>query len=152
METEWDTGYFIGINSRTTEYLIAQGSGIFSAATIQRHQDDKAYDPDIVKEVTILHRDYVMRGSKSTPTEVRPHTAATSTPNPRGAPADPTGKRARSRPAKREDAMDDEKRSDTLGVQGSTAADFARKLSGSGANGSSRWRSGLCGYYRNGQP
>ena len=24
METEWDTGYFIGINSRTTEYLIAK--------------------------------------------------------------------------------------------------------------------------------
>ena len=34
METEWDTGYFIGINSRTTEYLIAKGSCIFSTTTI----------------------------------------------------------------------------------------------------------------------
>ena len=85
METEWDTGYFIGINSRTTEYLIAKGSGIFSTTTIRRHQDDKAYDPNIVKEVTILHRDFEMHGAKSTPTEVRPHTAAASTPNPAAA-------------------------------------------------------------------
>ena len=33
--------------------------------------------------------------------------------------------------------MDDEKRSETLGVQGSTAADFARKLSRSQSSGSS---------------
>ena len=85
METEWDTGYFIGINSRTTEYLIAKGSGIFSTTTIRRYQDDKACDPEIVKEETILHRDYVMHGAKSTPTEVRPHTAAASTPNPAAA-------------------------------------------------------------------
>lgn len=60
---------------------------------------------------------------------------ATSTPNPRDAPADRAGKRARSRPAKSEEAMDDDKRSDTLGVQGSTAADFARKLSRSQSSG-----------------
>jgi len=89
METEWDTGYFIGINSRTTEYLIAKGSGIFSTTTIRRHQDDKAYDPEIVKEVTILHRDYVMDGAKSTPVGVRQHTAATSTPNPEATPIMP---------------------------------------------------------------
>ena len=34
METEWGTGYFIGINSRTIEYLIAKGSGVFSTTTI----------------------------------------------------------------------------------------------------------------------
>ena len=89
METEWDNGYVIGINSCTTEYWIAKGSGVLSTTTIRRHQDDKAYDPDIVKEVTILHRDYVMHGAKSTPTEVRLHTAATSTPNPAAAPMVP---------------------------------------------------------------
>ena len=56
METEWDIGYFIRINSRTTEYLVAKGTGIFSTTTIGRHQGDKAYDPEIVKEVTTLHR------------------------------------------------------------------------------------------------
>ena len=68
METEWGTGYFIGINSRTTVYFIAEGSGIFWTTSIRRHQDDKAYDPEIVKDVTILHGDYTMHGDKSTPT------------------------------------------------------------------------------------
>ena len=89
METEWDTGYVIGINTRTAEYLIAKGSGLFSTTTIRQDQDDKAYDPEIVKKVTILHRDCVMHGAKSTPTGVRPHTAAPSTPNPAAAPMMP---------------------------------------------------------------
>ena len=57
VETEWDTGFFIGINSRTTEYLIAKGSGVFSTTAIRRHQDDKAYDHEILTEVGILNRD-----------------------------------------------------------------------------------------------
>ena len=75
----------MGHCSRTTEDLVAKGSGVFSTTTIRRHQDDKAYEPEIVKEVTILHRDNVMHGAKSTPTEVRPHTAAPSIPNPAAA-------------------------------------------------------------------
>ena len=62
---------------------------MFSTATLRRHQDDKAYDPEIVKEVTVLRRDSVMHGAKSTPTEVRPHTAAISTPKPAAAPIMP---------------------------------------------------------------
>ena len=89
METEWDTGYCVGITSRTTEDLIVKGPGVFSTTTIRRHQDDKAYDPDILKEVAILHRDYVMHGAKSTPTEVSPHTAAPSIPNPAATPMMP---------------------------------------------------------------
>ena len=89
METEWDTGYFVGINSRTIEYVVAKGSGVFSTTTIRRHQDDKAYDPEILKEVAIRHRDYVMHGAKSTSTEVRPHTAAPSIPNTAAAPMMP---------------------------------------------------------------
>ena len=69
-ETEWDSGCFVEINSRTTEYSIAKGSGVFSTTTIRRHQDDKAYDPEILKEVNILHRDYVMQGAKSRPAAV----------------------------------------------------------------------------------
>ena len=69
--------------------MVAKGSGVFSTTTIRRHQDDKAYDPEIVKEVTILHRHYVMDGAKSTPTEVRPHTAAPSIPNPAATPMMP---------------------------------------------------------------
>ena len=43
-----------------------------------------------------MHRDYVVNGAKSTPTEVRPHTAATSIPNTEAAPTMP--RRIRLRP------------------------------------------------------
>ena len=89
METEWDTRYFAGVNSRTSEYLIATGAGVFSTTTIRRHQDDKAYDPEILKEVRFLHRDFTMHGAKSTPVEVRVYTAAPSTPNPAAVPMMP---------------------------------------------------------------
>lgn len=62
---------------------------------------------------------------------------AMSTPNPRDAPADRAGKRARCRPAKSEEAMDAAKGADTLGAQGNTAADLARQLSRSRSSGSS---------------
>ena len=42
MESEWDTGYFVGINSRTTEYLVSNGSNVFSTTTIRRMTDDKS--------------------------------------------------------------------------------------------------------------
>ena len=89
METEWDTGYFVGMNSRTLEQLIAKGSGVFSTTALRLDQDDKAYGPEILQDVKILHLDYVMHGAKSTPAEVRGHTAASSIPNPAAAPVMP---------------------------------------------------------------
>ena len=49
----------------------------------------KVYDPETLQEVKILHRDYVMHGAKSTPAEVRVHTAAPSVQNPAAAPVMP---------------------------------------------------------------
>ena len=58
MESEWDSGYFVGINSRTTEYLIVSGGNVFSTTTIRRMADDKAFDPNIVENVKVHHREY----------------------------------------------------------------------------------------------
>ena len=45
MNTEWSTGLFVGINGKTTEYLVATEARIFSScATIQRLPDDEGYD------------------------------------------------------------------------------------------------------------
>ena len=88
-EADWHTDYFVGVNSRTTRCLIAKGSGIFFGATIRRHQEDKACDAVIVPDVQVDYRDYIMRGSRSIPTEVRVHTAALSHPSPTAAPAMP---------------------------------------------------------------
>ena len=57
--------------------------------TIRRHRDDKAYDPEILKEVRILHRDFATHGAKSTPAEVSVHTTAPAIPNPAAAPVMP---------------------------------------------------------------
>ena len=40
MESEWGTGFFVGANSRTDEYIIAKEDGVFSCATITRYPDD----------------------------------------------------------------------------------------------------------------
>ena len=71
------------------EYPIAKGSGIFSSITIRRFQDDKAYDPEILQDMEIPHGYYVTHGAKSTPAEVRVHTAAPSFSNPTAAPVMP---------------------------------------------------------------
>ena len=46
MNTEWSTGFFVGVNGKTTEYLVATIDGIFSCATIRRLSDDEAYGPE----------------------------------------------------------------------------------------------------------
>ena len=45
MITEWNTGFFICIDGRNTEYLVATQEGSFSCATIRNLPDDEAYDP-----------------------------------------------------------------------------------------------------------
>ena len=61
----------MGINPKTTEYLVSKDPEIYSCATIRRLQDDRAYDPEIVLKVEIRYLDYVMKGSRSTPVGVR---------------------------------------------------------------------------------
>ena len=48
MQTDLDTGYFLGINPGTTEYLISKRDGVFSCATSRRLPDDDAFDPAMI--------------------------------------------------------------------------------------------------------
>ena len=96
MDSEWDTRYFVGINPKTTEYLVAKDSEIYSCATIRRLQDDRAYDPEIVLKVEIRYLDYVVKGSRSTPVGVRIHSRAGHNPDPSAIPVVP--RRARLKP------------------------------------------------------
>ena len=67
MNTEWSTGFFISINGRTTESLVATQEDFFSCATIRRLPDDVAYDPACIDIVKVTYREYVLEGAKSTP-------------------------------------------------------------------------------------
>ena len=44
-------GVFVGINSRTSESLIANAHGTFRARTIRRLPEDERWDPKWIKEV-----------------------------------------------------------------------------------------------------
>ena len=71
MNTEWSTGFFVGINGKTTEYLVATEDGIFSCETIRRLPDDESYDPKCIQMINITYRDYVLEGTRSSPVGVR---------------------------------------------------------------------------------
>ena len=71
MNSEWSTGFFVGINGRTIEYLVATEPGEGgSCATIGRVHDDEAYDPACVDLAKTTHRDFVLVGASSTPVSV----------------------------------------------------------------------------------
>ena len=71
MNTEWCTGYFVGVNGKTTEYLVATSDGIFSCATIRRLADEEAYDPECIRAVQMTYREYILEGARSSPIGVR---------------------------------------------------------------------------------
>ena len=78
MQTDWDTGYFLGINPGTTEYVIGKDDGVFSCATIRRLPDDDAFDPAITDDINVRYKDYVIEGASSTPVMIRPASIGTS--------------------------------------------------------------------------
>ena len=77
MESEWDYGFFLGVNPGTTEHLICPGDDVYSCATIRRLEEGKAFDPSVIKETKMRYREYVLEGDRSTPIEVRIPTAST---------------------------------------------------------------------------
>ena len=60
MQTDWDTGFFVGINPGTTEYCIGKDDGVFICATIRRLPDDEAFDPAITDDIKVRYRDYMI--------------------------------------------------------------------------------------------
>ena len=91
MESEWDAGYFVGVNPETTEYLVIKEDGVFSCATIRRLQDDQAFDPKILNEVNVTYSQYILKGASSTPVRVRPATFSAPNPDPPANPGAPEG-------------------------------------------------------------
>ena len=71
MSTEWSTGFFVGINGKTTEYLVATEEGIFSCATIRRLPDDEAYERRCLEFVSFTYRDFILEFPRSSPLGVR---------------------------------------------------------------------------------
>ena len=88
-QTDWHTGYFFGINSGTTEYIIGKDDGVFSCATIRRLPDDDAFDPAIINDIKVRYKDYMIEGASSTPVMIRPASIGASRPDPETLPRVP---------------------------------------------------------------
>ena len=82
MESNWDHGFFLGVNSGTTEYIVGSGDDVYWCATIRRLEEDKAFDPSIIKESKMRYRDYILEGARSIPIEVRIPTTSTTIADP----------------------------------------------------------------------
>ena len=77
IESDWDHGLFLRVNPGTTEYLVGSGDDVYSCATIRRLEEDKAFDPSIIKETKMRYRDYILEGARLIPVEVRIPTTST---------------------------------------------------------------------------
>ena len=72
MESDWIYGCFLGVNPRTTEYLIGNHDDVYSCSTMRRMEEDKASDASAIKEIDMMYSDYMIQGARSSPAEVRP--------------------------------------------------------------------------------
>ena len=75
-------GFFVGIVSRNTSYLVSTPDGIIACATIRRLIDEEAYDPACLTEVTVKLADYIHGGARTKPIAARITVPAASSPDP----------------------------------------------------------------------
>lgn len=71
LDSDWGIGAFLGVISRTTEFLIGNKSGIFKCRTIRKMTKEKAYDDNILDIIKVGYLEYIMDGARTTPPRVR---------------------------------------------------------------------------------
>lgn len=65
MESNWGMGIFVGVISRSTEYLVMNKDIIFKASDNTRVTEGEAHRPDIIDELKVTVEDYVSEGAKA---------------------------------------------------------------------------------------
>ena len=63
---EWDEGYFVGVASRSSEYLVVKGDQILKCPTISRKVDEEAWNIKCMEDIKAKYFDYVKKGAKTT--------------------------------------------------------------------------------------
>ena len=76
------TGYFVGIISRNTAYLVATEDGIVACFTVRRVPDTEAYDKDCKEVIFVKYTDYVRGGPRTLPIAVHVPGAIARHPDP----------------------------------------------------------------------
>ena len=63
--TNTGIGYFLGIVSRNTQYLVSTPAGVITCATVRRLPDSVVYDPACIAEVKVRYSDCIKDGAAS---------------------------------------------------------------------------------------
>ena len=64
-DSRWIDAYFLGVETSSGSYLVANGDGIFKVANIRRHTSDTSFDAGILETVAVTHSSYVSNGAAS---------------------------------------------------------------------------------------
>ena len=73
METEWSTGIFVGVDSRTSEALVVSGDGLFKCRTVRRVIREEAFNQKWLEEAVTPIDEYVLKGAKTSFEDTRVH-------------------------------------------------------------------------------
>ena len=83
---EWLEGYFVGVITRSSEYLVVMGDVVYKCPTIRRRMAADAYTAKCLVEVQANFFDYIRRGATTRRVETAPGTPR---PGPQEAPHQP---------------------------------------------------------------
>ena len=59
---EWDDGYFSGVASRSSEYMVVKGDQTFKCQTIRREVDEETWTIQWMEDIKANFSDFVKRG------------------------------------------------------------------------------------------
>ena len=62
-DTKWIAAYFLGVETASGSFLVANKEGTFKIANIRRGPNESAFEKAILDEVTLSHSDYVSNGA-----------------------------------------------------------------------------------------
>ena len=62
-ESDWQTGFFVGVNSGSTEFLVIIIDGLYKCRTIRRLENNLAFDVDTLDKATKTIDEYIHKGA-----------------------------------------------------------------------------------------
>ena len=67
-EGEWQEGFFVGVVSRSSEYLVIKGDEVYKCPTVRRLTDEDAYTAECLQEIRANFFEYIKKGATTSKT------------------------------------------------------------------------------------
>ena len=62
-DSRWMDAFFLGVETASGSYLVANENGIFKIANIRRNTSESSFDAEILTRVSVTHSDFVSNGA-----------------------------------------------------------------------------------------